>query len=229
MPCYFQGCARPVTSKEHIPPQSFFPKDQREQLLTVPSCDLHNGEKSSDDAYVLAHICLNSSPSNRSRDVFKKRIVPQLEFNNEALRKMLASGAIAFPSGAVAYPVDVARFNRFFTALSCGVVFKACRQSLPENYSVGHIYHNFRDSNEPPGYKAFKAELLSAYTGEPIEILNFGQVKALNKTIYTVKVFGVRDFLSSITISHEFYGVFRVTSMLTRQHGTFSGKSIIEL
>jgi hypothetical protein len=40
MSCYYQGCSRPGTTKEHIPPQSFFPKDQRNQLLTVRSCEL---------------------------------------------------------------------------------------------------------------------------------------------------------------------------------------------
>jgi hypothetical protein len=226
MPCYFQGCARPVTSKEHIPPQSFFPKDQREQLLTVPSCDQHNGEKSSDDVYALAHICLNSSPSNRSREIFEKRIVPQLDYNNDALRKMLADGSVAHPSGAVSYPVDVPRLSRFFTALSCGIVFKACRQPLPGNYTVNHVYHNFVDKNEPTEMKAIKQMLLSVYSGEPTEILNFGQVKTLNKTIYTAKMFGVRNFGSSITVSHEFYGVFRVTSMLTLRPRK---KSVIEL
>ena len=63
------------TTKEHIPPKAFFPKDQRNQLLTVPSCELHNNAKSSYYIYVLAHICLNSSPSNTSRDVFAATVV----------------------------------------------------------------------------------------------------------------------------------------------------------
>jgi hypothetical protein len=94
MTCYYQGCTQRGTTKEHIPPKSFFPKDQRNQLLTVPSCELHNNAKSSDDIYVLAHICLNSSQSNQSRDVFIERVVPQLDFNSDALRKTLVAGSI---------------------------------------------------------------------------------------------------------------------------------------
>src|SRR5215813_977766 len=140
MSCYYQGCSRPGTTKEHIPPQAFFPKDQSNQLLTVRSCELHNNKKSSDDIYVLAQICMNASPSNRSREVWKQSVLPQLDYNGEALRKTLASDAITLPSGAVMYKCDTARFDRFFNALSCGIVSKACGKSLPAQYSIEHVY-----------------------------------------------------------------------------------------
>src|SRR5713101_10021908 len=116
MSCYYQGCAQGGTTKEHIPPKSFFPRDQRNQLLTVPSCGLHNNAKSSDDTYVLAQICMNASPSNKSREVFMERVGPQLGYNGEAFRKTLAADAVALPGGAVCYKVDTGRFDRFFTA-----------------------------------------------------------------------------------------------------------------
>jgi hypothetical protein len=37
------------------------------------------------------------------------------------------------------------------------------------------------------------------------------------------KVFGIPRFLSSITIVHEFFGVFRVTSMLSKQYQFVKG------
>jgi hypothetical protein len=60
--------------------------------------------------------------------------------------------------------------------------------------------------------------LLALYAGEPMAALNFGRINALNATVYSVKAFGVPEFLSSITIVHDFYGVFRVTSMLSKQY-----------
>lgn len=63
MQCYYQGCTNKGTTKEHIPPKSFFPEGEKEQLLTVKSCPIHNNKKSTDDQYVLAHICMNASPS----------------------------------------------------------------------------------------------------------------------------------------------------------------------
>jgi hypothetical protein len=143
--CYYQGCSQRGQTKEHIPPKSFFPKDQRKQLLTVKSCDLHNTAKSSDDIYVLAHICMNASPSNKSRDVFMQSVAPQLGYNGDVLRKTLVKDAVLQHSGAVAYKVDIARFDRFFAALSYGIVYKACGGSLPRGYRTGHVYHNFKD------------------------------------------------------------------------------------
>jgi len=50
MKCYH--CGTEATGYEHIPPKSFFPEGSREELITVPSCDLHNQKKSKDDEYV---------------------------------------------------------------------------------------------------------------------------------------------------------------------------------
>jgi len=61
-------------------------------------------------------------------------VLPQLDYNGEALRKTLTNDAVLLPSGAVLYKVDTARFDRFFDALSYGIVFKACGQSLPTEY-----------------------------------------------------------------------------------------------
>lgn len=48
--CYF--CGKNSTSVEHIPPKSFFPKENRIELITVPSCEEHNQKKSTDDEYI---------------------------------------------------------------------------------------------------------------------------------------------------------------------------------
>jgi hypothetical protein len=222
MYCYFQGCSERGTTREHIPPQAFFPSDQRDQLLTVKSCDRHNNKKSSDDFYVLAQICLNASPRNRSREIFLKSVVPQLGHNGDALRQMLSRDAQSLHEGVVIYKVDIERVDRFFTALSCGVIYKSCGRALPAEYDIRHVYHNFLDKTETAEGKMMKQALFDFYSSQPSDILNFGHVKALNTTVYSVKVVGVPGFGGSITIVHEFYGTFRVTSMLTRNFSSVS-------
>lgn len=57
--CYM--CSAPKTSVEHVPPRGLFPKTKdlppgvnlRKQLITVPSCEIHNTEKSADDEYLM--------------------------------------------------------------------------------------------------------------------------------------------------------------------------------
>lgn len=50
MKCYM--CDEDATTREHVPPRSFFPKGIGENLLTVPSCLAHNQSQSRDIEYV---------------------------------------------------------------------------------------------------------------------------------------------------------------------------------
>ena len=56
--CY--ACGSPTTSREHVPPKCLFPTELgvnlRKNLLTVPSCDKHNIQKSDDDEFLLASL-----------------------------------------------------------------------------------------------------------------------------------------------------------------------------
>lgn len=216
MMCYYQGCKRKGITKEHIPPRSFFPKGEKEQLLTVRSCEVHNNRKATDDQYVLAQVCMNASPSNRAREVFLKKIKPQLSHNNGAFQKLLSEGAIKLDDGSVKYPVDLKRFDDFFTALSYGIVFKTVGDQVPDNYVIHHQYPSLSSqySEEEQGIKVFK-EFQQLISGEPTEILNFGKPNTQNERIYTVKIHGVPNFKSSITIVHLFYGKFKVVSFLS--------------
>lgn len=57
--CYM--CEKESTSVEHAPPRCIFPEqkdlqpgeDYRVNLITVPSCDEHNMQKSKEDEYLL--------------------------------------------------------------------------------------------------------------------------------------------------------------------------------
>jgi hypothetical protein len=58
--CYM--CERTSCSREHVPPRCLFPEpkdtgmDLRKQLITVPSCELHNSRKSADDEFLLVSL-----------------------------------------------------------------------------------------------------------------------------------------------------------------------------
>jgi hypothetical protein len=56
--CY--ACDQVATSREHVPPKCLFPTelgvDLRKGLITVPSCEAHNGKKSDDDEFLLASL-----------------------------------------------------------------------------------------------------------------------------------------------------------------------------
>lgn len=214
MTCYFQGCTEKGKTKEHIPPRSFFPEGEKLNLLTVRSCEKHNGEKSTNDLYVLAQICMNSSPSNRAREVFLSKVVPQLSYNNDALRKMLLEGSYKV-DGGVAYAVNTERFDEFFTAMSCGLIFKSQKAQLPPEYRISHIYHRLIHETDEQ-LDALEAAIAEFYDEPPLDFMAFGNPKTHNERIYTCEIHGLPNFQGSITIVHRFFGVFKVTSMLSR-------------
>ena len=64
-------CASLAVSREHVPPKSLFPErkdfpgvDFRQQLITVPSCEVHNMAKSHDDEFLM--VCLAGVVGNNS-------------------------------------------------------------------------------------------------------------------------------------------------------------------
>jgi len=67
--CYM--CGEPATSVEHVPARCFFPKGQRHNLITVPSCSLHNLDTSKDDEYVRGIIVSSLGNNSLARQHWK--------------------------------------------------------------------------------------------------------------------------------------------------------------
>ena len=124
-------------------------------------------------------------------------------------------GAVPLGNGAVKYKVDVARLDDFFTALSCELIYKSCGFSLPANYKISHVYHNFRNEADSQ-MREIEDAIGTFYSGKPMEFMEFGDPDTRNERIYSVTIVGIPKFQSSVTIVHTFFGVFKVTSMLTR-------------
>lgn len=68
--CYI--CESRETSREHAPPLCIFPgesilgRNLRKNLITVPSCDLHNSKKSKDDEFFRATLLLATAKDSRA-------------------------------------------------------------------------------------------------------------------------------------------------------------------
>jgi hypothetical protein len=75
--CYF--CGRPATSKEHVPPKSFFPetKEERINLITVPSCDEHNNKKSETNEYMFQYFAASSNLIREEGHFFSTYVRPR--------------------------------------------------------------------------------------------------------------------------------------------------------
>ena len=69
MKCYL--CDAEGTTREHVPPQSFFPDGFRDNLTTVPSCPQHNHSQSLDIEYVRNILTMSMGINELGNDVFK--------------------------------------------------------------------------------------------------------------------------------------------------------------
>jgi hypothetical protein len=79
-------CSADVTSKEHVPPKCLFPTHReissktsyRQNLITVPSCDEHNSEKSGDDQFLLSIITSHIENNPIAQRIFSTRVMRTL-------------------------------------------------------------------------------------------------------------------------------------------------------
>lgn len=233
--CYFPGCESHGNTKEHIPPKSFFPDSKRVNLMTVKSCKVHNNEKTKDDIYALAHICLNSITKSESdvNIVFETNVKPQLLFNNQAFLKKVLRNVSKRDATTSKFEVDSSRLDSFFDCLTHGVIYKKLKKKIElTNYSVKHMYMNFedRDINDDICQQSsftkafFQNHLLNDSDLSDCIEFNFQDSKGYSTEIYSVRFIGAdfieslksSSFNSSITVVHKFFGHFEVVSMLTR-------------
>ena len=93
--CYYCGCE--ATSEEHAPPRAIFPRlkdspdgrDYRKGLIKVPSCAVHNTEKSREDEYLL-YVLVMSLPSNElAKSQFLTKVRRAIERRPKLLERLL--------------------------------------------------------------------------------------------------------------------------------------------
>ncbi|MGL4843101.1 MAG: hypothetical protein ACRC2Y_00465 [Aeromonas veronii] len=235
--CYYPGCVNEASTKEHIPPRSFFPDNKKENLMTIKSCPIHNNEKTKDDIYVLSQVCFSVLSSGEEHDkgsvseVFTKKVIPQLLHNNKALLSTIMKKRVRV-DGGYKFPVDLKRMNSFFDCLSFGVLFKKTNKKIDvNNYRVNHRYVSLSTDNVDEGGSDSHEPMMSYFDKlflsndlNSIEF-SFGTMKKYSLDIYSVKILGADslmendDFTSSITVIHTFFNKFNVISLLTRVGG----------
>ncbi len=219
--CYM--CGEVATTKEHIPPKAFFPEKKNLKLKTVPSCKKHNNDKSEDDQYVLAQICINTAKGvNLPKEIFKKSIFPQLERSKSFLNK-ISKGSKFLDDGAVAYPVDINIFDSFFEHFAHAIYFDEFGEPLDRKiYKISHSYLSLSSNDENDKIqKEIIDSMYSHFFFNARDMMSFYESDRLDDLIYQNKIIAPVGNKGSITLLHIFYGTFNVVSLLTRK-GVFT-------
>jgi hypothetical protein len=133
--CY--ACDQPATTKEHVPPRSFFPEGHRDNLMTVPSCEQHNNAISMDVEYTR----------NVLSTYFGTNTVGQQHFNDKALRSFDRSPALLYQTfGKMrpvkvqgmtigAYPMEIERVENLMQSCVCALHFFRTGERKP-NWNI---------------------------------------------------------------------------------------------
>ncbi len=140
MKCYL--CDIEATSKEHCPALSFFPKDKRINLMTVPSCYKHNGETSLDDEYVRNLILITKGNNKTAAQHFKDKGARSLQrslglFHLQTKNpKWLNFIKNDENSKNLAFEIDRNRFDKVMRKIAYGVYYYIFKTTWNRNLEV---------------------------------------------------------------------------------------------
>ncbi len=116
--CYM--CPEQATTREHVPPQSFFPEGFRTNLITVPSCPDHNSSHSLDVEYTRNVICTQHGVNAAAGAVFE---TAKRSFENSP-RLMARTLRTMRPFGeGGTLRVDLRRHQKVMRAIAFGIYF----------------------------------------------------------------------------------------------------------
>jgi len=181
-------CAAEATSVEHVPPRGLFPKQKdlpagvnlRKQLLTVPSCDLHNCEKSKEDAYLRNILVMNVPNNTTAHNHFFKAVMRSYQ-ERPALLNSIANTQVAVEvedsttgkrQQTLAVQVDAGRLNSVFQMMARALYFHHFGTPWTEDVKVYPLFilavtePNAAELNAPIEHMAAYTEELMA--GKPI-------------------------------------------------------------
>jgi hypothetical protein len=125
--CYM--CDETATTDEHAPPKSFFESVQRNNLITVRSCETHNNDNSKDVDYVKNVIVMSNGTNDIARKYFEDKVIRSLTHNNGSLGKRIFSNEfktnVETDDGIelTAIPIESERFDLIFECIANALYF----------------------------------------------------------------------------------------------------------
>lgn len=125
--CYL--CDEPAVGVEHVPPRCLFPKakdlpagvDLRKNLITVPSCEAHNSEKSRDDVYFQNVITGCDCINNVGREHYRRQIRRQHKHSTSVIARF-AQRALTI-DGRFGHKIEIERLDNFAEHLGHALYF----------------------------------------------------------------------------------------------------------
>lgn len=222
--CYM--CDDDAMSVEHVPPKCIFPEkkdlqddtDLRKNLITVPSCDLHNSKKSKDDEYLFYCLAISILSNEYAINQFVTKIRRAIERNPNLIRQFLSqstsvivedNNGFKFPSMGVF--IDRNRLDEMLKHIGYALYYSITSSKWENNIFVHpeflmHLQEENRiDLNEQ--LSSFSAQLDEYYS----QLEYYGE----NQEVFKYQYIRYED---DFTIRVYFYGDSKATIFLTNRN-----------
>ncbi len=148
--CGYEG----FITRDHIPPQCFFPEPRPSNLITVPCCKKCHTKWSNDDEYFRAVIVSSinvdhdSNAQKINQALLRSMKNPNKKGFASMIRQSLAEVEVKTPSGIYlgktpAIKVDKKRFDSVAKRILKGLYFYEKGHSIPKGYEVHNYFSQF--------------------------------------------------------------------------------------
>jgi len=172
--CY--ACDGIATSKEHVPPRSFFPPSYRKNLITVPSCDIHNSEKSKNDGYLRSLIAIYYENNLEGQLLFSQKVMRSLKRRPNLIKRFFFTGDVypALINGkpSMAFSYDSKRLEETIACIAKAIYYHHFQMKWTEQLQI--IPASAAVSPKVKGYEVQNAWLAKLKSME-FETLKFGE------------------------------------------------------
>ena len=199
--CYM--CTEIATSGEHAPPRCLFPEtkyigeenDQRINLIKVPSCDLHNSQKSTDDEYLLYLFSMSKRANGCGLVNFHTKVAKSARRRPKLAEKIFKNEKIIDEKSV--FEIDRERIDKAMGQMARAIFYS---ETGLKWFPPVHVSSTiFEVADEHDGIKINRNELISAtwsFAAQTISLLKDMQWKGNNQRSFKYKLlYEGNDFL----------------------------------
>lgn len=188
--CYM--CNVEGNTREHVPPQSFFPEGHRNNLIVVPSCSAHNHDNSTDVEYTRTIVVTSLGTNSKARQFFPEQPLRALQRNDKSLQNRTFANRFPiriqneeYPEGeeTTFFKIEKDRVNSIFQAMAYGLYFHDTGNRFDGIWMVflRNIYmKETLDTGVATDHDRALFQVCQAF-----EIFPFSQMKTSNPEIFT--------------------------------------------
>lgn len=144
--CVYCGETKPLT-RDHVVARCLFPDPLPSLMVTVPTCDDCNAEKSEQDGYLrdMLVVDANAAGSRAANEVLTGKVFRAADKNRSLIMRAAKSEGrfepIYSPGGlylgqGFSFPIDEDRVNRIFSFIVRGLYYKLRNQRLPDDCEI---------------------------------------------------------------------------------------------